>query len=161
MKWIINWYYQKMSITKIVLLNHYSLMKERMRKIRMTLRVKFWHFLTPSLYQFSKFNDSIWVCWFLGKNLSNFVSPAWKLDNPYCHILHWKLQMSLTHTIINNRKWIKIQVLQDFFFHLVSFFFKVEVQQIIVSLPLLFLKQYYNSCYVSTMMTRLRLFIYT
>ena len=25
-------------------------------------------------------------CWFLGKNLSNFVSPIWKLHNPYCHI---------------------------------------------------------------------------
>ena len=24
----------------------------------------------------------------LGKNLSNFESPNWKLDNPYCHILH-------------------------------------------------------------------------
>ena len=23
--------------------------------------------------------------WILGKNLSNFVSPTWKLDNPYYH----------------------------------------------------------------------------
>ena len=27
----------------------------------------------------------LWVCWFLGKNLSNFVPPARKLHNPYCH----------------------------------------------------------------------------
>ena len=25
------------------------------------------------------------VCWFLCKNLSNFVYPVWKLHNPYCH----------------------------------------------------------------------------
>ena len=36
--------------------------------------------------QFSKFNHFPWVCWFVGKNLSNFVPPAWKLHNPYCHI---------------------------------------------------------------------------
>ena len=28
------------------------------------------------------------VCWFLCKNLSNFVPPAWKLHNPYCHNRH-------------------------------------------------------------------------
>ena len=39
----------------------------------MTLKVKFWHFLTSPLTQFSKFNYFIWVRWFLGKNLSNFV----------------------------------------------------------------------------------------
>ena len=36
-------------------------------------------------YEFSKFNNFLWVCWFLGKNLSNFIPPAWKLHNPYCH----------------------------------------------------------------------------
>ena len=30
-------------------------------------------------------NNFLWVCWFLCKNLSNFVPPAWKLHNPYCH----------------------------------------------------------------------------
>ena len=25
---------------------------------------------------------------FLGKNISNFVPPAWKLHNPYCHIAY-------------------------------------------------------------------------
>ena len=43
-------------------------------------------FDTSQLTQFSKFNNFLWVCWFLGKNLSNFVPPVWKLHNPYCHI---------------------------------------------------------------------------
>ena len=38
------------------------------------------------LLKFSKFNNFLWVCWFLGKNLSNFVPPDWKLDNSYHHI---------------------------------------------------------------------------
>ena len=45
-------------------------------------------FDTSSLHQFSKFNNFLWVCWFLGKNLSNFVPPAWKLDNSYYHTSH-------------------------------------------------------------------------
>ena len=40
---------------------------------------------TFPLIQFSKFNNFLWVCWFSGKNISNFVSPVWKLYNPYCH----------------------------------------------------------------------------
>ena len=33
----------------------------------------------------SKFNHFLWGCWFLCKNLSNFVPPAWKRHKPYCH----------------------------------------------------------------------------
>ena len=44
----------------------------------------FWKLLRPPLIQFSKFNNFLWVCWFLAKNLSNFVPPVWKLHNPYC-----------------------------------------------------------------------------
>ena len=40
------------------------------------------------LVQFSKFKNFLWVCWFLYKILSNFVSLPWKLHNPYCHNLH-------------------------------------------------------------------------
>ena len=40
------------------------------------------------LHQFSRFNNFLWGCWCLCKNLSNFVHPAWKLDNPYHHNLH-------------------------------------------------------------------------
>ena len=32
-------------------------------------------FDTSPLTQFSKFNNFLWVCWFLCKNLSNFVTP--------------------------------------------------------------------------------------
>ena len=42
-------------------------------------------FDSSPLIQNSKFNKFLWVCWFLGKNLSNFVSPIWKLHNPYCN----------------------------------------------------------------------------
>ena len=41
------------------------------------------------LVQFSKYNDFLCVCWFLGKNLSNFVSPDLKLHNMYCHKYRW------------------------------------------------------------------------
>ena len=42
-------------------------------------------FDTSPLVQFSKFKKILWVCWFLGKKLSNFIPPVWKLHNPYCH----------------------------------------------------------------------------
>ena len=42
-------------------------------------------FDTSPLVQFSKFKNFLLVCWFLGKHLSNFVPPVWKLHNPYCH----------------------------------------------------------------------------
>ena len=35
-------------------------------------------FDTSPLHQFLKFNNFLWVRWFLGKNISNFVPPAWK-----------------------------------------------------------------------------------
>ena len=56
---------------------------------KLTLKVRrlddFALFDTSPLTQFSKFNNFLWVCWFLGKNLSNFVPPVWKLHNTYCH----------------------------------------------------------------------------
>ena len=36
------------------------------------------------------------VCWFLGKNISNFVAPAWKLNNPCYHIVECAGWYSLT-----------------------------------------------------------------
>ena len=47
------------------------------------------------LVQFSKFNNFLWVCWFLCKNLSSFVYPVWKLHNPYCHNVHCLTMFSL------------------------------------------------------------------
>ena len=56
---------------------------------KLTLKVKrlgdFALFDTSPLTQFSKFYKILWVCWFVGKNLSNFVPPLLKLHNPYCH----------------------------------------------------------------------------
>ena len=46
------------------------------------------NFDTCPLTQFSKFNNFLWVCWFIGKNLSDSVPPVWKLHNPYCHNVH-------------------------------------------------------------------------
>ena len=63
----------------------------------------YWHFLIASIFkslyllkwcpifdtspltQFSKFNNFLWVCWFLGKNLSNFVPPP-PFENSTTHI---------------------------------------------------------------------------
>ena len=35
------------------------------------------------LCQLKRYNIFLWVCWFLGKNLSNFISLPRKHDNPY------------------------------------------------------------------------------
>ena len=47
-------------------------------------------FDTSLLHQFSKFNNFLCTCWFVGKSFSNFVPPAWKLDNPYYHKPQWQ-----------------------------------------------------------------------
>ena len=53
---------------------------------KLTLKVKFWHFLTPSHYTNSQNSIiSFDYSWFLGKNLSNFIYPDLKLHNLYCH----------------------------------------------------------------------------
>ena len=62
---------------------------------KLTLKVKrlgdFALFDTSPLTQFSKFNNFLWVCWFLGKNLSNFVPPVWNLHKPYCNSTQWEI----------------------------------------------------------------------
>ena len=76
-----------MSITKNVLLISYSSMKKNQKVSddfwcrKLTLKVKFWHFLTPPHCT----NNFLWVCRFLDKNLSDVVHPVWILDNCYCH----------------------------------------------------------------------------
>ena len=49
-------------------------------------------FDSSSLHQFSKFKNFLLVFGFLGKNLSNFSSPIWKLHNPYCHLMTNKIK---------------------------------------------------------------------
>ena len=67
-------------------------MKKKIRKIQIIFDVEndfesqIWAlFDTSPLTQFSKFNNFLWVSWFLGKNISNFVPLVWKLHNTYCH----------------------------------------------------------------------------
>ena len=58
---------------------------------------------------FSKLHITfLWVCWFLGKNIFNFVYPAWKLDNLYCHTSGWSQQIKLARSslILNVLLWI-------------------------------------------------------
>ena len=86
------------SMSKIIriFLNFFSLKNTNLGALLILLfdNINFWITLllkccsifdSLPLHQFSKFNDFRWVCWFLGKNLSNFVPPAWKLDNLYYH----------------------------------------------------------------------------
>ena len=56
--------------------------------------------------------------WLLGKNLSNFVPPAWKLDNPYFHQvlqkgfqLHWNPASLIICLLFNDCKgcWLVLQ----------------------------------------------------
>ena len=57
-----------------------------MIKLRLIFKTLiFENFRGPHLTQFSKFNNFLWACGFLCKNLSNFVPLPWKLHNPYCH----------------------------------------------------------------------------
>ena len=80
-----------MPITKNVLLNWYCLTKKKPERVsndfwhrKLTLKVKLWLFFdTSPLHQFSKSNIFLWVCWFLGKNCFDFVSPDSKLHNQY------------------------------------------------------------------------------
>ena len=56
---------------------------------KLTLKVKFWYFLTaPHYTNFQNLVISFEYSWFLAKNLSNFVSLPWKLHDRECHTIH-------------------------------------------------------------------------
>jgi hypothetical protein len=80
---------KNISNKKNVLLTWYVFFNEKkMRKIPITFESQILALFDISLLrQFSKFNNFLWVCWFLDKTLSNFVSHVWKLHNTYCHKL--------------------------------------------------------------------------
>ena len=66
------------------------------RHRKLTLRVRFWHFLTACHYSNSpNLVISFDYSWFLAKNLSNFVSLPWKLLNRYCH--NWRTSANWSH----------------------------------------------------------------
>ena len=85
--------------TKNVLLNWYSSMKKNWERFRwfLTWKIDFESqilalFDISRLHQFWKFNNFLWVYWFLAKNLSNFVPPCLKTQQlvlPYyaCFVL--------------------------------------------------------------------------
>ena len=61
----------------------------------MTLKVKFWYFLTaPHYSNFQNLVISFEYSWFLAKILSNFVSLPWKLHNRECHNVYYLLTES-------------------------------------------------------------------
>ena len=79
-------------------------------------------FDTSPLTQFSKLNNFFWVCWFLGKNVSNFVYPTWKLDNPYYHNIHKARSCSKDISSCQNvTKTIRIRIFGFFFMKIQSF----------------------------------------
>ena len=89
--------------------------EKKMRKILMILGFEsqiLALFDTSLIHQFSKFNNFLWVCWFLGKNLSNFVPPAGKLNNPYYHNPKQQQQQSYSSAVSDkssSKEWEKTQ----------------------------------------------------
>ena len=74
---------------------------------KLTLKVKFWHFLTTSHYSNSpNLVISFEYSWFLAKNLVNFLSLPWKLHNWKCHIDAGFQFIDVIFTLSNtNSKW--------------------------------------------------------
>ena len=74
--------FQKINFIKKLLGAHFLT-----TSIFMTLYLLKWCpiFDDSSLHQFNKYNNFLAECWFLTKNVSNFVSLPLKLDNPYYH----------------------------------------------------------------------------
>ena len=68
--------------------------KLKQSTLKALIFVRYWGF---PLVQNSKFNNFLWVCWFLGKNLFNFVSTVWKPHKSYCHNSQHQLKL---HAII-------------------------------------------------------------
>ena len=53
------------------------------------------------------------TCWFLGKNLSNFVPPVWKLHNPYCHNMYLSKICIFLKFLVCNEEVIKDNLYQE------------------------------------------------
>ena len=79
---------------------------------KFTLKVKFWHFLTPPHYtNLQNSMISFDYTWFLAKNLSNFVSFPLKLHNRYCHSQQIPfLQFPAVSCIVLPRKMLDISM---------------------------------------------------
>ena len=88
-------------------------------------------FDSSPLHQFSKVNNFLWICWSLGKNLSNFKSPAWNL---HCHILQPKITPAQTYVIqctlptyvLHQSAWHSIRKRGATSYQLPNLFYKME-----------------------------------
>ena len=67
--------------------------EKKKRKIQMNFYIENWlwksnfgTFWKLTIKPKLKFNNFLWLYWFLSKNIYNLASPIWKLHNPYCHI---------------------------------------------------------------------------
>ena len=95
--WIFQFFYSR----------HFLL--ENINLVVQFLLLFYWHFLVTSVFEtlyflkwcpifdgstlclFTKHNDFLQVFWFVAKNIVNFSSLSWKLDNPNCHVDCWVL----------------------------------------------------------------------
>ena len=97
---------QKNFNNKNVLLNSYSSMKKKQKAsddfwpIKLTLKVKFWHFLTPPiLCQFEKENDFISLMLISSQKPFYFCIPLLKTSQPVLPYLPW-IQKSIPKTLL-------------------------------------------------------------
>ena len=85
---------------------------------KLTLKVKFWHFLIPPHNSIISF----WCSDFLGKNLSNFVPLPWKLDNPYYNRRHTKYSFKFrSFEFWLSTRWFQLWRLKSWFYWLQLF----------------------------------------
>ena len=130
-----NFSYKKVSITKNVLLDWYSSMKKEIEKDsddiwhrKLTLKVKrlvdFALFDTSPLTQFSKFDNFLWLCWLLAKNLLIFY-PMMKvfhnLNDPNSYIFLTPEKVTMAERFL----WCWKKKCQQIFSH--SYFVRVAL----------------------------------
>ena len=113
-------------------LKWYSSMKKKIRKIRMIFDIEnwlwksnfgtFWQLaINPKLKtQNSKFNNFLWVCWFLGKNIFLILYPLLENSTTRIAILYRNLLKGL---------WFWTYVFLPCFHHVYDKLFLYEVQK--------------------------------
>ena len=77
-----------LNLKRVVFLPSKNLYRKCGMKYSTLKTVIFASYWGSPLVLFSKFTNFLWVCWFLCKNLFNFVSLPWKFHSQYCHNAH-------------------------------------------------------------------------
>ena len=113
-KFFKTWWYQIMSKIKKILPNSYFSMGKkqkdfddfRHRKLNCILISQILALFDTSHYTNSqKFNSFLWECWFVAKDIYNFVSVSWKLHNRYCHnVQNFSLSMNTIYNVCHAEK---------------------------------------------------------